>query len=59
VKLDDATIQPSAAPVCVDSTATSVDPSLGAVLLSIRINTANVLDTLVLRGVALHLVPTN
>lgn len=58
VLLDDATVQPNVGPVCVDSTATSVDPSLGAVLLSFRINTGNVADTLVLRGVGLHLTPT-
>jgi len=59
VLLDDATVQPNVGPVCVDSTApaTPVDPSLGAVLLSFRINTANLADTLVLRGVGLHLTP--
>jgi hypothetical protein len=60
VKLDDATIQPSIAPVCVDSTTltTPIDPSLGAVTLDLRINTGNIADKVVLRGVALHLVPT-
>lgn len=60
VKLDDATIQPSLAPVCVDSTtlATPLDASLGQVTLDLRINTGNIADKLVLRGVALHLVPT-
>lgn len=58
VLLDDATVQPNIEPVCVDSAATSVDPSLGAVLLSIRLNIDDTADTLVLRGVALHLVPT-
>jgi hypothetical protein len=60
VKLDDATVQPSLAPVCVDSTTltTPVDASLGAVTLDLRINTGNIADKLVLRGVALHLVPT-
>lgn len=58
VLLDDATVQPNAGPVCVDSTITSVDPSLGAVLLSVRLDIGNTADTLVLRGVALHLVPS-
>jgi hypothetical protein len=60
VKLDDATIQPSLAPVCVDSTTltTPLDASLGQVTLDLRINTGNIADKLALRGVALHLVPT-
>lgn len=60
VKLDDPTIQPSLAPVCVDSTTltTPLDASLGQVTLDLRINTGNIADKLVLRGVALHLVPT-
>lgn len=65
VILDDATAQPTVGPaaptdnsVCVDSTATSVDPSLGAVLLSLRLNIGDIADTLVLRGVALHLAPS-
>jgi hypothetical protein len=57
VLLDDATVQPTPGPVCVDSTATSVDPSLGALLLSLRINFASITDILVLRGVGLHLAP--
>lgn len=57
VLLDDATVQPTPGPVCVDSTATSVDPSLGALLLSFRLNIANIADVLVLRGVGLHLQP--
>lgn len=59
VRLDDATVQPSPGPVCVDSTApaTSIDPSLGALLLSLRINFAITTDILVLRGVGLHLAP--
>lgn len=60
VKLDDGTIQPSIAPVCVDSTTltTPIDPTDGAVTLDLRINTGNIADKMVLRGVALHLVPT-
>jgi hypothetical protein len=57
VLLDDGTVQPSPGPVCVDSTLTSVDPSLGALLLSLRINFASTTDILVLRGVGLHLAP--
>ncbi|MBI2884295.1 MAG: hypothetical protein HYY11_10405 [Candidatus Methylomirabilis oxyfera] len=58
VLLDDATVQPNVGPVCIDSAATSVDPSLGAVLLSLRLNIGNISDTLVLRSVALHLTPS-
>lgn len=62
VLLDDATVQPNVGPaensVCVDSAATSVDPSLGAVLLGLRLNIGDTADRLVLRGVALHLAPT-
>lgn len=59
VLLDDATVQPNDGPICVDSTApaTPVDPSLGAVLLSFRIDTGSLADKLVLRGVGLHLTP--
>jgi hypothetical protein len=57
VKLDDSTAH-SGGPLCVDSAVTSVDPSLGSVLLDIGINTVNVADKLVLRAVGLHLVPT-
>ncbi|OGQ78726.1 MAG: hypothetical protein A3F90_06165 [Deltaproteobacteria bacterium RIFCSPLOWO2_12_FULL_60_19] len=55
VQLDDPTVQPNTDPVCVDSTATSVDPSLGALLLSFRLDFGSITDTLVLRSVALHL----
>jgi hypothetical protein len=53
VMLDDATDQTGTGPVCVDSSATAVDPDLGAVLLSLRLNFGSTADKIVVRGVAL------
>jgi hypothetical protein len=58
VLLDDATDHTNVGPTCVDSTATSIDPSTGAVSLSLRVNFANVLDKIVIRGIGLHLQRT-
>lgn len=55
VLLDDGTNQTNPGPVCVDSAATSVDPSLGSVLLSLRVNFGNTSDRIVVRAVGLHL----
>jgi len=57
VLLDDATHLTNPGPVCVDSASTSVDPSLGAVLLDLRVNFGNTADTIVIRGLGLHLQP--
>ena len=57
VMLDDATDQTAAGPICVDSSTTTVDPRLGAVLLSLRVNFGNTTDKIVVRGLGLHLVP--
>jgi hypothetical protein len=57
VKLDDPTHHNQAGPVCVDSQPTSVDPSAGAVLLSLRVNFGDTSDKIVIRGLALHLTP--
>jgi hypothetical protein len=57
VKLDDPTHLNMAGPVCVDSQTTSVDPSAGPVLLSLRLNFKNTSDKIVIRGLGLHLTP--
>jgi hypothetical protein len=55
VKLDDGTDQTNPGPVCVDSATTSIDPSLGAVLLNLRVNFGNTSDKIVVRALGLHL----
>ena len=57
VLLDDATDQTSPGPICVDSAATSVDPSAGEVLLSLRVNFGNTSDKIAVRALGLHLSP--
>lgn len=57
VMLDDATDQTNPGPICVDSTATTVDPSLGEVLLSLRVNFGNTADKIAVRALGLHLNP--
>jgi hypothetical protein len=58
VLLDDPTDLTNAGPVCVESAPTSVDPSLGSVLLSLRVNFGDTSDRIVVRGLGLHLTPT-
>jgi hypothetical protein len=55
VLLDDPTHLNQSGPVCVDSHITSVDPALGPVLLSLRVNFGNVADKIVIRGLGLRL----
>lgn len=55
VKLDDATDQTNQGPICVDSAPTTVDPGLGEVLLSLRVNFGDTSDKIAVRAVALHL----
>jgi hypothetical protein len=55
VMLDDATNLTNPGPVCTDSEATDIDPALGAVFLSYRVNFGNVADRIVIRGVGLRL----
>jgi len=57
VLLDDATPLTNVGPVCVDSATTTVDPSLGSVLLDLRVNIGNTADKIVIRGLGLHLEP--
>jgi hypothetical protein len=61
VALDDPTHQNAAGPTCVDSKPlpgpTNVDAEAGEVLLSLRLNFGDTSDRIVLRGVALALVP--
>jgi len=57
VKLDDATDQTNPGPICVDSATTTVDPTAGEVLLSLRVNFGNVADKIAVRALGLHLSP--
>ena len=57
VLLDDGTDQTNPGPICVDSTATSVDPAAGEVLLSLRVNFGNTADKIAVRALGLHLSP--
>jgi hypothetical protein len=58
VVLDDAADLTSVGPVCVNSAATSVDTSLGAVRLGLRLNFGSVTDKIVIRGLGLLLQRT-
>lgn len=57
VILDDATDQTNPGPICVDSAATNVNPSLGEVLIDLRVNFGNTADKIVVRALGLHLSP--
>lgn len=57
VRLDDATKQINKGPICVTSAPTLIDPDNGAVRLSLRINTGNTADYIVIRGIGLVLRP--
>ena len=57
VLLDDGTDQTNPGPICVDSSATTVDPTAGEVLLSLRVNFGNTSDKIVVRALGLHLSP--
>jgi hypothetical protein len=57
VRLDDGTDQTSPGPICVDSATTTVNPRLGAVLLSLRVNFGDTSDKIVVRALGLHLSP--
>jgi len=54
--LDDATDHTAPGPVCVASAETSVDPSLGAVDLDLRVNFGSTADRIVVRGLGLVLM---
>ncbi len=53
VRLDDPNDLTNRGPVCVNSQSTSVDPSQGAVLLSLRVNFGDTSDKIVIRGLGL------
>ena len=57
VQLDDGTDQTNPGPICIDSATTTVDPALGEVLLSLRVNFGNTSDKIVVRALGLHLSP--
>jgi hypothetical protein len=56
VLLDDGTDLTNPGPICVNSASTPIDPSLGAVRLSLRVNFGGPGDEIVLRAVALHML---
>lgn len=56
VLLDDPTQLNAAGPTFHDSTATSIDPTAGPLLLDLRVNFGDTSDRIVLRGLGLHLV---
>lgn len=56
VLLDDPTDLVNPGPVCHDSQAATIDPAKGAVFLSFRVNFGDIGDSIVIRGVGLHLV---
>ena len=55
VRLDDGTDLVDPGPICVDSTPISIDPEAGELLLSLRLNFADVSDRIVVRALGLHL----
>ena len=59
IRLDDGTDQTNRGPTCVNSQTTSVDPSKGAILLSLRTNFGSTADRIVVRAVGLQLSKTN
>ena len=57
VLLDDPTHLTSNEPVCVDSEQTApIDPRVGPILLSLRVNFGNTADCIVVLGLGLQLV---
>lgn len=54
-RLDDGTDHTNAGPVCVDSKATSADPTKGALILDLRLNFGNTADRIVIRALGLRL----
>ena len=56
VLLDDATHQTNQGPICINSQPTSIDPTAGSLLLSLRVNFTDTSDKIVVRGVGLNLV---
>jgi hypothetical protein len=55
VMLDDGTDRTAPGPICVASAEATVDPSVGAVLLDLRVNFGDSADRIVIRGLALRL----
>lgn len=55
VLLDDPTNHTNPGPLCVDSFLTTIDPSLGPLLLSLRLNFGNTADRIIVVGVGLLL----
>lgn len=54
---DDPTDLTAPGPICVNSPTSSIDPSAGPLLLSLRVNFGKTTDRIVVRGLGLHLLP--
>lgn len=57
IQMDDGTNQTNPGPICVDIASGPIDPSLGEVLLSLRVNFGNTSDKIVVRALGLLLSP--
>jgi hypothetical protein len=57
LKLDDTTDLTNPGPVCVDGPPTIADPSLGEMLMHVRVNFGDTSDKIVIRSVGLYLSP--
>lgn len=55
VILDDGTNHTNVGPICVNTQPTSINPTLGAVLLSLRVNFGDTSDKIIVRGIGLRL----
>jgi hypothetical protein len=55
VKLDDPADLTNTGPICVNSATTTVNPALGAVLISLRVNFGDIADKIVVRALGLSL----
>jgi len=56
ILLDDGTDLTAVGPVCVDSAPTAIDPTLGSLLFSLRVNFGDTNDAIVIRAVGLRLI---
>jgi hypothetical protein len=57
VLLDDGADRTNVGPVCDDIQSASIDPAVGALLLSLRVNFGDTSDRIAVRAVGLRLVP--
>lgn len=57
VLLDDGTDRTAVGPVCFDVAAPGIDPALGPLLFSLRVNFGSTSDRIAIRGIGLRLSP--